>query len=147
MSTRILFWSYVLRFFGVCNILFALIGIAFNVYSFFQSSEPPLDNKTSTAYFVMSYICIAFYILLAIAGVQLIRLRYIWAYYTPIIFAAEILYFMVIVGLWGHPTWGDSIGGATGIANGGLSIQYLTLYPIWASCVLLFTAYRLRTPE
>jgi hypothetical protein len=43
----------------------------------------------------------------------------------------EVLYFFAIGGLWTLPNAGRGIGAATGIANGGLMVQFVLLMPIW----------------
>lgn len=91
------------------------------------------------AFLIMSTICIACYICLAIAGIHFVRgkTRLVPLFTTVLIF--EVVYFFSlstlffsIGALWAIPQIGMSVATATGVANGGLMAQFCVLFPLWA---------------
>ena len=45
--------------------------------------------------------------------------------------------------MWLIPDIGMSIGAATGVANGGLVIQGITLFPLWGPLLVTWAARRM----
>jgi hypothetical protein len=97
------------------------------------------------AFYTMSGICMACYLLLLASGVNLLRGLLRWSVVLTAVVIFEVLYFFAIGALWLSP-FGMSVGAATGVANGGLMVQFLVLFPLWAP-VLLWRARRRATDE
>jgi len=136
-----------LIFVGIISIIVALLGIAYNVSSLsvdFNEAYSELNAEYNleyfhTAFITMSAICLTLFTALIITGIQLIRGKSIWAYTLLIIIIIEIIYYLALSRMWLHPTYGTSIGAATGIANGGLVAQVIILFPIWAPILAIIT--------
>jgi hypothetical protein len=88
------------------------------------------------AFYVMSGICIVCYLLLLVVGVDLLRARLRWSRFLTGVLIFEVVYFFSIGVLWLMPNVGMSVGAATGVANGGLMVQFIILFPLWAPLVL-----------
>jgi hypothetical protein len=130
----------VLQVIGAVAILCAGFGLYYSVSSLivsFSGAFAAIESRHDTLYFypafyTMSAICIGCYALLAVFGIQFIRgqVAHLQSFITLVVF--EVVYFFSIAGLWLVPGLGMSVGAATGIANGGLMIQFLILFPLWA---------------
>lgn len=145
-----------LKIVGIVSLLVAVGGIWYNAqylsgdYSgvLKKLTEDP-DNigrdysKFYPVFYTMSGICISFYILLAITGLQLIRVKSQWAYVLVAIVLAEVLYFFLITTFSYIPKYGDSVPAALGVSSGGLMFQILVLFPIWAPVAALWARRRL----
>lgn len=88
----------------------------------------------------MLSICLAFYGLLAFFGVQFWQLKTRLRYWFLGLLISEIAYFVSIGFLWrlDDEEIAMSIAAATGIANGGLMAQGMTLFPIWATIIVFW---------
>jgi hypothetical protein len=91
-----------------------------------------------TAFYLMSAICIVCYLSIIAASVGLCLGSATCARLLAMVLLFEVLYFFAIGALWTLPTAGRGIGAATGIANGGLMVQFLLLMPIWIPIVFAF---------
>ena len=130
---------------GVVGIICAIFGLLYNVITLMAASSGVFDKMNSDqpiplfyqAFYTMSAICVIFYALLVFFSIQIIRTKkgYIWP--LAILLVSEVIYFFSIGTLLLHPQWGMSIGVATGVANGGLMIQFGILFPLWAPILLL----------
>ena len=138
-----------LRSVGIVAILFAFEGFLYTAPALYEVAFGAIDQLAvelslpyvHTAFYVMASICIFFYAILLICGVQFARLRSsLWWLFAAIL-AAEVIFHFTVGWLWSHPTVGGSIAGATGISSGGLSLQFLLLFPLWAP-VLVYVAHR-----
>jgi hypothetical protein len=138
---RILF-----RIVGIVTILLALFGLLYNASSFYAVASGALDDLVTQssqpyllqAFYVMSSICVAFYVLLLICGIQFLRqsASLLWLFVGVVL--AEIAFHLVVRSLWHHSTLSLSIAGATGISSGGLVPQAFLLFPLWAPIAVWF---------
>ncbi len=123
----------ILIFIGVISVIFSLLGFLYNFISLIN--VVPHKQETPyfySAYYTMSAICIACFIVLLLCGVQFIRLRSgIFPLFAGILIF-EVVYIFSIGVTWLIPKVGLNIAAATGVANGGLTCQLLVLFPLWA---------------
>ena len=102
--------------------------------------DQPYFNQ---AFKIMSGICITFYALLFIIGVQFIRGKTgVWPY-LMFLLIAEFFYFMSVSSMWMSSEYGMCVAAATGVANGGLMYQVGWWYPVWAPIVGFVASRRL----
>jgi hypothetical protein len=136
---------------GVVSIIVALMGLWYNLSALdadFSTVIGQLDLPYFyPAFYIMSAICVTCYFLLLYVGVQLIRGSTTVFRLLLLVVLFEILYFFSIGILWNWPEYGLSIAGATGVANGGLMIQGVVLFPIWAPLVAWFASKKMREPN
>lgn len=142
----------VARCVAVAVLVSASLGLLYNL-----SSMPNILSRDrvvwvtpqyfDVAYWTMSLICIAFY-----AGLICYALR-LWgglpgsARAITCLLAGEVAYFFGISLLWLMPTIGLGVGAATGVANGGLMVQFLVLLPLWVpAAFLIFRLYESTSP-
>lgn len=134
---------------GAVVLACAAFGLLYNGASFYAvvtgaletvPYEKPLPYLYQ-AFYVLSAVCVACYIALAVCGVQFLRLStsLIWLFVG--VMAVEGLMWFVTGRLWLHPTYGHSVAAATGISQGGLVPQFFILLPLWAP-VLVWLARR-----
>ena len=139
-----------LGFVGAVAIVLALCGFAYNFSTirvdYSNAFGHDIDPYFYHAFYTMSAICLACYTLLLYIGVQMIRGKTDVTRLLVLLIAFEVLYFFAIGSLWLLPDYGMSIGGATGVANGGLMIQVFSLFPLWAPPVA-FIASRILKDE
>jgi hypothetical protein len=126
----------VLRIVGGTAVIVAALGLFYTVpplQTFFMNHEPDPDAPYFfLAFTVMTGICLACYVLLAFSGIHFLRGRTRLAGLFVGVLIFEVVYFFVVVGLWMMPEIGGSVAAATGVANGGLMIQAMILFPLWA---------------
>jgi hypothetical protein len=79
----------------------------------------------------MSAICIVCYLTLLVIGVQFLRLNASLLRLFSAVMIFEVVYFFTIAFAWMSPGIGMSIAAASGVANGGLMLQLLPLFPLW----------------
>lgn len=135
---------------GVVTLGAAFLGLCYNAISssvvLSGALETPQHRQDLPyfypAFYVMSGICVTCYIVLLICAVDFVmsRLRYLRLFALVLLF--EVLYTFSIGGLWLDPTIGLSVAAATGIANGGMMLQFLCLLPIWGPLVLWWAKSR-----
>jgi hypothetical protein len=132
---------------GSTSILMALVGLWYNSSSLLAHSQDLTEELDTPyfnlAYFTMSAVCIVCYIALFACGVQFIRLRTGHLLFFAALLGFEVVYFFSIGFLWLVPGIGMSVAAATGVANGGLSLQALTLFPLWAPLLAAWAARRM----
>lgn len=126
-------------FVGVTTILLALAGCWYNWNSLFADFSQ-VQGKFDVPYFdaafyTMTAVCVLCYVVLLFVGVQLIRGRTNVVRLLVLVLVFEVLYFFAVGSLWLLPDYGMSIAAATGVANGGLMIQAMSLFPIWGPVV------------
>lgn len=129
-----------IRGFGIAGLVYVTIGLAITIPDMLSfHSTFPYDRQApylAQAYFVMSSINLAFELALGILSVCLIKRNVESIAFCNVLFALQILYMFAPGMLWGHPTIGMSVAGATGIANVGLAAQDFTGYPLIALIAL-----------
>jgi hypothetical protein len=135
---------------GAVSILMAAFGLWYNLQPLFNRSID-LSHREDVSYFypafyTMSAICIGCYIVLLICGVQFIRLRIglLRLFVGTIIF--EVVYFFFSIGAIPVFRNIEGVVAASNIVNGGLMIQALILFPLWAPGVAAWAANRIPKP-
>ena len=121
-----------LRFVGVAGIIFAGLGLWFNGTSILK--EFPYDPSQPyfrQAFYTMSAICVACYLILAYLGVQFIRAKTAPLRLFVGLMIFEVAYFFSLAAFWSTSRLGSSIAAASGVANGGLMFQLVGLFPLW----------------
>ena len=151
MSLR---WAHILlRAVGIVAILLAAGGVLYTATSLYTVASGGIDELAieartpyvHSAFYAMATICLFFYAVVLVCGVQFIRLRSsLWWLFTAVL-VAEVVFYFLVGWLWSHPTLGDSIAGASGISSGGLVYQFLLLFPLWAPIVVWFAHRTLST--
>ena len=136
---------------GIFSIILGALGLLYNAGTLFADFSSVTEQNDQPyfypAFYTMSAICITCYLILILIGICLIRLNRIAAYLLPAVLIFEVIYFFSLGVLWLIPNLGPSIAAATGIANGGLMFQFLTLFPIWASILALWSAGKIRSKK
>ncbi len=131
-------WVFIVL--GVLNILFAAFGFLYNSLSFYGFIKiHEIDKDTpyfNQAFIIMSTICIFYYIMLLITGIQLIRRKVFWIKIFIMVLILEVLFPLTIGISWlpMGPISEDistSVAAATGISMGGLAPQLIIWYPLW----------------
>ena len=142
MSLR---WAHILlRTVGIVAVLLAAGGVLYTATSLYTVASGGIDELAveadtpyvHSAFYVMATICLFFYAVVLICGIEFIRLRSsLWWLFSAVL-VAEVAFYSLVGWLWSHPTLGDSIGGASGISSGGLVLQFVVLFPLWAPIVV-----------
>ena len=146
-------WANImLRVVGVIAILVAVGGILYTAASLYAVASGGIDQLAiesdtpyvHAAFYVMASVCVFFYAVLLLCGVQFIRLRSsLWWLFAAVL-AVEVIFFFLVGYLASHPTFGSSIAGATGNSSGGLVFQFFVLFPLWAP-IIVWLAHRSRS--
>ena len=136
---------------GVVGLITALFGLWYNGTTFLTALRGGFSDLVTQqrltyfypAFYVMSCICLGCYVLLLLCGVDLLRarLRCFWLLTGVLVF--EVIYFFLVAMSWLVPSVGMSVASATGVANGGLTIQFVILFPLWAPAVLWWARMKL----
>ena len=134
---------------GIASMVFSLLGLFHNSMTLFVDYSPIVKelgqeynlSNFYVVFYIMSAICITFYVVLFISGIQLIRRRTYWVFVLLLTVIFEIIYFIAVRVLSCDPDYGNSIAAATGISSGGLMFQAFGLFPIWAP-IIAFWARR-----
>lgn len=129
---------------GVVAVITATLGILYSastIFSVTQGSAAALVDQRDwpyfyQAFFIMSAICIACYLILIVCGINLVRSRLGSSRLVTLVLLLEVGYLFAIGTLWMEPTFGHSIAAATGVANGGMMIQMIILLPLWGPLLL-----------
>ena len=88
-----------LRIVGASGVLLALIGFWYNVNTFSTDYAPLLAELAdegdvshfNTAFLIMSGVCVVFFSILLMTGVQLLRLKTNWAFVLLAIMVLEVI--------------------------------------------------------
>ena len=143
----------VIRVIGILSIILACSGLWYNTSSFFfilnsveYDSEKPYFKP---AFFIMSLVCITCYVALLIIGIEFVRLKGRFRHTFVGLLIFEVVYFISISFLWMVPVrnFAISVAAATGVANGGLMFQFITLFPLWAPFLVFWAHKRIRTQQ
>ena len=136
---------------GLATVIVAALGLWYNYSTLLLDYSLPLEQSGKThdltnfypIFYTMSVICVGFYLLLLVSGVQLIRKKTNWAFVLLAVMTLEIAYFLVIGWLWARSPNGASIAAATGVSSRGLMYQVYVLFPIWAPSLALWARRRI----
>ncbi|MHC4443355.1 MAG: hypothetical protein ACYTF1_17225 [Planctomycetota bacterium] len=143
------FPHHTLRFIGVALIIFVGLGLWYN--GTVMLTKFPADPSTpyfSHAFYIMLAICIACYLTLLFIGLQFIRLKSSLLRLFIGVMIFEVVYFFAVGFLWLSPGLGSSVATASGVANGGLMFQFLTLFPLWGPFLASWATRRIEAgPE
>lgn len=131
---------------GVALVLVSCLGLCYNAMTGlagFAGAFEAMAKKVDLPYFYLAFysmsgICVLCYGLLLWCGVDLIRSCLRSARLAMLVLGFEVIYFLAIGALWRDPVIGLSVAAATGVANGGMMIQFLTWLPLWAPLLLLW---------
>jgi hypothetical protein len=142
-------------FVGAAACLAAVFGFWYNIQTLtgaFSDKSVALVQKQHLAFFypafyIMSAICVACYGVLLACGVDLLRGRLGLARLLTGVVIFEVIYFFSIAILWMMPGLGMSVAAATGVANGGLMLQFVVLFPLWGPVALWWARGRLAAVE
>ena len=143
----------VIRFIGILSIIMACLGLWYNTLSFFSvlgSFEyDPEMPYLKPVFFVMSFVCVACYVWLLVIGIDFVRLKLRFRHIFAGLLIFEVAYFISISILWISPVrnFSMSVAAATGIANGGLMFQFITLFPLWAPILVVWAHKRIRAQQ
>jgi len=139
------------RIFAIGNFLVVLIGLLFllpTVWSIRTAAveNVPTNSHFATWFWAMAFINLCFLALLVVGGIHLFRLRSSGVTICNVVFAAEIVYFLIIGLLWFALPTPISMGvaAASGVGNMGLGPQVISGYPLVA-LICLNLARRKRT--
>ena len=143
--------SIVLKAIGCVAILCAVLGLFYNFTSFSTLAAKPagsLPNEDKVPYFypafhTMSAICVCFYGALLFFGVEFLRGRTGHLKKFTALLIVEVAYYFLVGLLWLVPGIGMSVAAATGVANGGLVVQLIILFPLWAPFAAIWAKKRL----
>ena len=135
---------------GASSLVFALLGFWYNSTTLFLDFTPLLAelNKEGdfsnfyNVFYLMSGICLGFYIALFASGVQLLRKNAAWVVVLLCVIGLEAIYFLLLGLLWSRSTQAHTIAAASGVSSGGLMVQVFTLFPIWAPIVAIWAKRR-----
>jgi len=136
---------------AVVALLTALFGLYYNGISMFTAIIGGFSDLTTQhglshfypAFYTMSAVCILCYALLLTCSIALLRSRLRWSRLLTGVLIFEVVYFFVVAVLLKAPTIGLSIAAAMGVANGGLMVQFIILFPLWAPFALRWASRRL----
>jgi hypothetical protein len=145
--------SRLLRALGVAAVILAMGGFIYTGTSIFWVAAGTVDqlavehNATHVhaSFYTMASICLLFYSVILVCGVQFFRLRGGLWWLFALVLLLEVALQFVVGRLWLHPTLGQSVAAATGIALGGLSFQFLLGFPFWAPVVAYLCNRSLKT--
>ena len=137
-----------LRLVGIAGLIFAGMGLWYNGTSIFKGFPyDPTQPYFRHAFYAMSAICVACHLILAYLGVQFLRVR------TSLLRLFVGLMVFEVAYIFGHgalfytiPKLGLSIAAASGVANGGLMFQLLTLFPLWGWLLARWAKTRIELP-
>lgn len=143
--------AVIFRVFGVGNLLLAGAAVSFTLMSVGGLAMSTLRNTPDTPYFLQAFtamtaINFAFEITLAIAGIRLWQTKPKGVGICNALSPVEVLYFFLIIvlSLPAFPrTSIMSLAEATGVGNVGLTVQWISGYPLIALVVLNLVRRRL----
>jgi drug/metabolite transporter (DMT)-like permease len=132
---------------GIVSIILALLGLSYNVCTIFGDYSNVTKEHNQQyfypAFYIMSSICIICYLIILICGIQYVRIRTkIFPLFLSILIF-EIVYFFSVGFMWLIPQIGHSVAGATGVSNGGMVFQFITLFPIWAPIIVAIASRKI----
>ncbi len=128
---------------ALVSIVAAVVGLCYHANVLVAAFDGRFSDAASKeqlagfypAFYTMSAICVTCYLLLLASGVNLMRARLRWAGLLMAVLIFEVAYALGVRALWASPL-GPPIAAATGVANGGLMVQFIILFPLWAPLVL-----------
>ncbi len=135
-----------LAFFGLCSNALSLF-IILQKGDRFQRPDYPYFN---VAFLVMSAICIICELTVFFFGISFVRLKSRAFPFFVSLLVFEVVYVFSIGAFgWGYPDRkiSLSIAAATGVANGGLMWQLMTLFVLWAPILVGLARRELHQPE
>lgn len=138
---------------GIASLACAALGLLYNLATVSAALSGALEEIETEVgqelpgfhlvFYTMWSICTAFYLGLLLCGVQFLRLKVNYTFGFALIQLLEVLYVLLIGVLWGHAENGATIAAATGVANGGLMIQFFVLLPLWGPIAAFLARGRL----
>jgi hypothetical protein len=140
---------------GIVTIVCAVFGLLYNVQSLTVSLWGGLADFVREhrmtwfypAFYAMSAVCVACYVVLLWAGYRLARQRLSASGLLISAWLFEIGYFLAVGVSWHIPGVGESIAGASGVANGGMMAQFFILLPLWGPPAVFWLKRRHGVPS
>jgi hypothetical protein len=137
---------------GGLTLLCAVLGLAYSagmlvfITNAGEEAAARMDSLPHfhPAFFLMWGICVTCFFALAWGGYRLLQRRLTATRLLVGVWLFELVYLFVVAVTWRAPGIGPSIAGATGVANGGLMVQYMILLPLWGPLVLWWLHRRQR---
>ena len=132
-----------LRTVATAALVVAIYGVYYTVSYLVTLYSAPPDGETPyfrEAYYTMVTVCLIFYALLAFFGVQFWQLKTRLRFWFLSLLIVELIYIPLLGLLWrlDDEKIAMSVAAATGVANGGLVAQVVTLFPIWAAIIVFW---------
>lgn len=131
---------------GSFSLVFSILGLSYNYITAFQDYAGTINDRNLIhfypIFYIMSGVCVIFYMALGFCGIQLLRLKVNALKYLIWSIVMELVYLFCLVGLFlnyvisqreGMSAFERSLSGAFAAANGGLGFQLFTLFPIWGA--------------
>lgn len=87
---------------------------------------------------IMAGFCLIHTTALLVVGIGLLRARSPAVRWFISLMIVQTCYFFIIGASWLIPGVGTGIAGASGVGNGGLALQFITLFPLWESLLGLW---------
>jgi hypothetical protein len=142
----------ILQAIGIIAILCGAYGLYYNYTSFDVLFSGAFDTPETAreapyfypAFYVMSAACTASFVILVRIGIQFFPLQLEELSQFKWLMVFEVGYVIVIGLLWLAPEIGRSVAAATGVANEGLMIQVVILFPLWAPSLATWAAGKLQ---
>lgn len=139
---------------GVVSVGCAGLGLHYNAGSMFTNLSGAFQKMIDEyklpyfyqSFYVMSAVCIAFYLILLFCGIEFLRsrFRFVWLFVYVLVF--EVVYFFMTAFYWLIPGLGRNVAAADGVANGGQMFQFLILLPLWAPFLAVWTKRQYERP-
>ena len=139
---------------GIISIVCSVLGLFYNASTLIASLSGAFHELMKEknlphfylAFYIMSAICITFYLLLFLCGIYFIRLKVRFVSLFVSILLLEVIYFFSIGAIgWHLDNLSHSIAAATGVANGGLMAQFIILFPLWGGILALWTKNKIQS--
>ena len=92
----------------------------------------------------MSLVCVSVFVNLIISAVQTFRLKLPWVNFLIVVLLLELLYASSMKYILAS-FFDDSFSAASGPSNGGLTIQLILLFPLWAPVIAILAKRKLES--
>lgn len=134
---------------GIACLIMAAAGFWYSSGSLTGESSDTLDKlydvpHFQTIFYILSGICLSFYTLLAITGIQLIRTKTNWVFVLLGIIMLELIYTLILGRLVASAEYGHITFTTSAITSGGLVVQWISLFSLWAPITAFWARSRLR---
>ena len=140
---------------GIISIITATGGIFYNANSLAASfsgrfGQLILNYKLLyfyEAFYAMSSFCIFCYLILLFCGINFLRMKFQFVWLFVSILTLEVVYFFAVAAFLNICKFDNlrlSISAAKVVANGGLMMQFLILFPLWGIGLAIWAKRKLK---